>query len=111
MENNTTTDTAANTQPTPPPAHLEVAKSKRATDVDELVHFANIVTGIYVDTKRILANYPDYPASNLTSLAEAVSEATRGLAIAATFILNPDATAIADGVNERIQARIDCGID
>lgn len=115
MSTENTTTTAALEQPTNTPAAdaghaIEVANSKRAHDVDTLVEFADKVNSIYIDTKSILANY-NYPPKNLVAMAEAVSETNRLLSIAATYILNPDATEIADGIRERIQARIDCGID
>ena len=85
---------------------IEIAKSKKSDDVDKFVAFSDTIDGIYVDAKNILSNY-GYPVGNLAEFLEVVGEVKRHLALAASYIVNPGAPDIADGIRERIK----CGID
>ena len=84
----------------------QVATNKRAQDVKYIYEASDQVNGIYVMLHMTMRNY-GYPSGALSNLAVAVSELSNELARAASFIINPDAEDIVDGVKERIK----CGID
>ena len=98
MENTNTTTAAA--------APVEVAKSKKADDVQYIYEASDHVNGIYVTLAQMMRNY-GYPAGSLSELSTAFGGIATELGRAASYIVNPSAEDIVDGVKERIR----CGID
>lgn len=85
---------------------IEIAKSKKSDDVDKFVAMSDEIDGIYLNVRAIMEQY-DYPVGNLSEFVSVIGELKRHLQLAATYIINPDAPDIADGIRERIK----CGID
>ena len=90
----------------PSEAPVEVAKSKKADDVQYIYEASDHVNGIYVTLAQMMRNY-GYPAGSLSELSTAFGGIATELGRAASYIVNPSAEDIVDGVKERIR----CGID
>ena len=96
METNTNT----------PKATPEAANSKKAQDVQSIYAAHNCINGIYVQLRQMLDSY-GYPAGSKQEFSAAFCAISTELGRAASFIVNPNAEDIVDGVKERIK----CGID
>ena len=94
------------TNNTTPKATPEAANSKKAQDVQSIYAANDCINGIYVQLHQMMESY-GYPMGSRTELAAAFGAISTELGRAASFIINPDADDIVDGV----KARIKCGID
>ena len=89
-----------------PKATPEVANSKKAQDVQSIYAANDCINGISVQLNQMLDSY-GYPAGSKRELSAAFRAISTELGRAASFIVNPNAEEIVDGVRERIK----CGID
>lgn len=89
-----------------PKATPEAANSKKAQDVQSIYAANDCISGIYVQLHQMMESY-GYPAGSKQELSAAFGAISTELGRAATFIVNPNAEVIVDGVRERIK----CGID
>ena len=94
------------TNNTTPKATPEAANSKKAQDVQSIYEANDYINGISVRLHQIMESY-GYPAGSKQELSAAFGAISTELGRAASFIVNPDAEDIVDGVRERIN----CGID
>lgn len=94
------------TNNTTPKATPEVANSKKAQDVQSIYAANDYINGIYVQLHQMMESY-GYPMGSKQELSAAFGAISTELGRAASFIINPDAEDIVDGVKERIK----CGID